>query len=193
MKLQFILSLSLFLLVGIPNQTEAQVKNGGEQKEIYDPLKKPHLWRKLVDTPDNQSLWAEYMGKDWKDMTEEDKRYISRWRKAIVENNAPKVDYESFVSTKFNSMEELLTWERMMMEESHRVTELKTNIAANFLLIEDTFVDLFEELDRGYRRYDQVHKDGKYNQIKWVEDHENRINYIKEQVVEAYKRKYKMK
>jgi len=193
MKLQFILSLSLLLFMGILNETEAQGKNGGEQKEIYDPLKKPHLWRQLVDTPDNQSLWAEYMGKGWKDMTEEDKRYINRWRKAIEENNVPKVDYDSFVSTKFHSMEELLTWERMIMKESDRVAELKTNIAANFLLIEDTFVVLFEELDRGYRRYDEVHTDGKYNQIKWVEDHENRINYIKEQVVETYKKKYKMK
>ncbi len=87
-------------------------------------------------------------------------------------------------------MNELLTWEKLMKEESSRITELKSNVSANFLLIEDTFVDIFEELDREYKRYEDVHTDGKYRQVKWVEDHENKINYIKEQVVLTYKKKY---
>ncbi len=89
MKLPIILTFALLLLFG--SSAVAQ------EKEIHDPLKKPHLWRQLVDTPENDELWAEYMGKDWKGMTEEDKRYIGKWKAAIALENEPKINYDEFI------------------------------------------------------------------------------------------------
>lgn len=189
MKLPIIFSFVLVFMIGLFGASDVMA----QEKEIHDPLKKPHIWRKLVDTPDDRGLWAEYMGKGWKEMTDEDKRYINKWIKAIVMEAESKINYDDYVATKFNSMDELLTWERMIMEESNRISELKSNVSANFLLIEDMFKEIFEELDRDYKTYDEVHADGNYRQLKWVENHENKITYIKEQIIVSYKKKYGVK
>lgn len=188
MKPSFMLTLVLVLVIKLFGASEALA----QKKEIYDPLKKPHLWKQLTDTPENNALWSEYMNKKWKDMTEEDKRYINKWKKAIALSSKQNINYDDYV-TRFKSMAELLGWEKTILDESAEIATLKSNVAANFLLIEDNFQTIFEELGYDYVKYDDVHKNGKYLKIKWVEDHENKINYIKEQVFAMYKKKYGVK
>ncbi|WP_169664735.1 hypothetical protein [Flammeovirga yaeyamensis] len=62
-----------------------------------DPLKKPKVWEMLKESPQDEALWAAYMGKSWVCMTIHEKEQIDKWKSDIeasrpkIKNNNPEV------------------------------------------------------------------------------------------------------
>lgn len=51
---------------------------------IYDPLKRPDVWKELIKTPLDSGKWVEYCGKNWKDMTLREMEKINHWKQQLM-------------------------------------------------------------------------------------------------------------
>ncbi|NLR93097.1 hypothetical protein [Flammeovirga agarivorans] len=57
-----------------------------------DPMKKPKVWKMLQESPNDNALWAAYLGKSWICMTIHEKENIEKWRgtlKTGTSNSTP--------------------------------------------------------------------------------------------------------
>jgi hypothetical protein len=52
--------------------------------DLADPLNKPAVWAKLVDGPQNEQLWAEYLGQPWESLDEKAIRQVRKWQSHIA-------------------------------------------------------------------------------------------------------------
>jgi hypothetical protein len=82
--------------------------------------------------------------------------------------------------------------EAIIMEEPQEIEELKVNITTNFIILEDKFKEVFESLGMTYRYYHEVHPEGDYSELKWIEEQELRIKLVKKQQVELFRNSYKI-
>ncbi|MCS6967000.1 MAG: hypothetical protein RMJ44_09225 [Cytophagales bacterium] len=185
-----------------------------------DPYKKPELWKKLKANPNDSSLWVKYVGKPWSAMTAKERENIARIRqelyiqsiaeqesiigeleKAAQEANASGealfVGYaspRSLAKPKVVSeadMKQLAQLEALIMQERNDLAELKRNIFENFVLIEDALKEEFANYGVEYRYYSEVHPDGKYNEVRWIEEQEQRLRQLKLKKIEELRKKIK--
>jgi hypothetical protein len=77
----------------------------------------------------------------------------------------------------------------MIMEERNDIAELKRNIFENFVLIEDVLKDEFASFGVEYQYYSDIHPDGKYNEIRWIEEQELRLKQLKLKKIAELKKK----
>ncbi|WP_027003548.1 hypothetical protein [Hugenholtzia roseola] len=82
--------------------------------------------------------------------------------------------------------------EAVVMPEREGMAELKQNIAENFVIIEDLYKEIYEEQGLTYTYYRDKHPDGKYNQVKWIEDIEADLQSIKERQLKKLRDKYRI-
>ncbi|WP_338764417.1 hypothetical protein WAF17_21750 [Bernardetia sp. ABR2-2B] len=82
--------------------------------------------------------------------------------------------------------------EAIIMPEWEGMADLKQNIAENFVILEDMYKDIFSEQGIEFQNYDAVHPDGKYNQIKWIEELDGKLRKAKEKQLSELKKKYNM-
>jgi hypothetical protein len=82
--------------------------------------------------------------------------------------------------------------EAVVMPEREGMAELKQNIAENFVIIEDLYKEIYEEQGLTYTYYKDKHPDGKYNQVKWIEDIEADLRSIKERQLKKLREKYRI-
>ncbi len=194
-----ILLISFFLV-------SARLKN-----EPADPLDKPTVWQKLTVAPSDSSLWALYIGKPWVCMTYSEKERVSGWieqlRKEVASHqkdasvkpeNADdfwgtnseanqQVAQAAAAREKKEVMDYLFQLEQVMVEEPSFLTELKTNIGQNFVIIEDTYREEFMALGLNYKDYQSTHKDGKYSKEKWVAERSRELQELKRKEFEKIK------
>lgn len=84
--------LAIILLCICPIWTaKAQELNAGNVSQaarttdwINDPRKIPDVWKQLMKNPLDSSLWVEYYGKSWKEMTMRDIETISHWKQQLM-------------------------------------------------------------------------------------------------------------
>ena len=163
-----------------------------QQKEFKDPMKKPHIWSKLKANPADDELWAEYMGKPVDELNDSDQNKFREWKTSLMASSTPKTSVQ-VEAPPIENAQQLKGWEDMIMEDSREITTLKSNINANFMLIEELFAGLFSELEMEYRPYNEVYPKKNYPPTKWVEEHENKIKDAKEKKLAEYKKRYNIK
>jgi len=78
----------------------------------------------------------------------------------------------------------LTKMEEALVAEPTILVELKDNIDANFLIIEDILWEEYEDLGAEYRFYEDVHPDGEYNKERWVDDRSKELRFMKMKLVE---------
>jgi hypothetical protein len=88
-----------------------------------------------------------------------------------------------------SDMKQLAQLEKMIMEERNDIAELKRNIFENFVLIEDVLKDEFASFGVEYQYYSDIHPDGKYNEIRWIEEQELRLKQLKLKKIAELKKK----
>ena len=88
-------------------------------------------------------------------------------------------------------MRQLAQLEAMIMQERNDIAELKQNIFENFVLIEDALKDEFASFGVEYQYYSEIHPNGKYNEIKWIEEQELRLKQLKLKRIADLKKKIK--
>jgi len=157
------------------------------QKE--DPRNKPYLWLEIKMNPADRTLWAEYYDRPtWDELSLDELKEASNLREDLLRRLTMNKDttYEH----PFNSWEHLVGWEEMIMEDSHEIEDLKSNVAANFLIIEELFTSVFQELDLEYVPYKKVYPKANYSKIKWVEEHEEKVKMAKDQKIAQFRKQY---
>jgi hypothetical protein len=83
--------------------------------------------------------------------------------------------------------------ESIILGESKKLLELKKNIRANFSVIEDVYRNIFKEFNLEYVAYKVKHPDGKYPEIKWVDDQEKKLQKLKQDQIQELRKKYTVK
>ncbi|WP_338791638.1 hypothetical protein V9L05_20400 [Bernardetia sp. Wsw4-3y2] len=82
--------------------------------------------------------------------------------------------------------------EAIIMPEWEGMSDLKQNIAENFVILEDMYKDIFTEQGIDFQNYTVAHPDGKYSQIKWIEELDGKLRKAKENQLKELKKKYNM-
>jgi hypothetical protein len=82
--------------------------------------------------------------------------------------------------------------EAIIMPEWEGMADLKQNIAENFVILEDMYKDIFTEQGIDFQNYTATHPDGKYSQIKWIEELDGKLRKAKETQLKELKKKYNM-
>jgi hypothetical protein len=163
-----------------------------------DPYKKPALWKKLRSNPNDSSLWVKYVGKRW---SIADKESIVGELEKEAEAPANPMDKDPFYNVPMPKlapaapryteadMKQLGQLEEMIMEERPDIATLKQNVFENFVILEDVLNEAFAELGAKYRYYAEVHADGKYSELRWIEEQEVRLKQAKQAKVAQMRKK----
>lgn len=206
MKLILRISLAFLLFFLAISQSSAQKS---------DPYRKPEIWAKLLKDPNNRLLWTKYMKKRWSLMTKKDKADIEAMKQILyIESIA---DEESIIGVQKKSKsdevfkaialpktkpdlqpnqvttaeaKQLAHVEAIILEKPNEIEELKINITSNFVILEDKFKEVFADLGETYRYYHEVHPEGDYSELKWIEEQETKIKLIKEKQAADFRKQY---
>lgn len=82
--------------------------------------------------------------------------------------------------------------EAIIMPEWEGMADLKQNVAENFVILEDMYKDIFTEQGIEFQNYTVAHPDGKYSQVKWIEELDGKLRKAKENQLKELKKKYNM-
>ena len=78
----------------------------------------------------------------------------------------------------------------LVMMESNELKEMKKNISANFLIIQDIYADTFKNLGLRYVYYEKIYPNGGYPEEKWVAEMDRKIEDVKRKQVREITEKY---
>jgi hypothetical protein len=185
-----------------------------------DPYGNPTVWEKLKKDPNNRQLWSKYMKKKWSEMSAKDKRDVEAMKQQLYieaiaeeesiiglqEKKAPKASEVAFKGVAApktkpdrkkgeisgNEVKQLAHVEAIIMEQPVEIEDLKSSVATNFVILEDKFRETFEALGETYRYYHEVHPDGDYSELKWIEEKETHIRLLKQKRVDALRKNYRI-
>lgn len=104
------------------------------------------------------------------------------------QGNAPKKDASGKVHRV--SKVELAGMEAMILQEQTELAELKTNVHANFAMIEEYYKEIFEEFGMKYVYYAEQYPQKKYSEMRWVEDQEKKLKEMKMKQIQELRKKY---
>ncbi|MEN7550151.1 hypothetical protein AAG747_19685 [Rapidithrix thailandica] len=142
-----------------------------------DPLLKPNIWQQLSDDPYNDDLWMKYFDKDLFNLNSKEYELYTSCRNGLLQKNLAKQRKREEALQKFR---EEYVQQRYGEKQKLDYRELVQNIAKNFPMIEEYFDAQFNVYEIDYLFYDEKHPDGKYNKTKWVEEHETKLQKLKE-------------
>ncbi len=180
-----------------------------------DPYRRPEIWAKLLKDPNNKLLWTKYMKKRWSLMSKKDKADVEAMKQILyIEAIA---DEESIIGVQQKSKsdelfakipvpktqpdlkpnqlttdeaKQLVHVEAIILEKPAEIEELKINITTNFVILEDKLKEVFADLGETYRYYQEVHPEGDYSELKWIEEQETKIKLLKEKQAADFKKQY---
>lgn len=171
-----------------------------------DPKKKPAVWAKLKDNPTSSEIWYEYMGKKWTEMSLPEQEQMSILRQELLLRKLTEADSgegsEAVASTnttatpkKLDSTKasEMANIEALFLAEESEITELKSNLSENFVILEDRYRELFAEYGQTYKSYDEAHPDGKRSLSDWIDEQEKKVKELKRKQLEEFKKKNGLK
>lgn len=203
MKILLQLCLIIFFWVGISSLSYAQKS---------DPYRKPDVWEKLKKDPNNRVLWSKYLSKRYSKFTKKDKAEIEAMKQmlyieavaeeesiiGVQERNiseevfkgvaAPKVVIDKPNLITSAEVKQLGHAEAIILEQPSEIEELKVNITTNFIILEDKFKEVFESLGQKYRYFHEVHPEGDYSELKWIEEQEMLIKLLKKQAADSLRK-----
>lgn len=196
---KFMFSFGFLLLLFLAGAVDAQNESASSVKK--DPMNKPDVWKKLQQNPNDQTLWESYLGKRIKDFTDEDNNKIATWQEQLMVLQAEHADV--IVTSKANTTandEEILRdmqtgdWknlEEVVMSTGSEIQEMRKNVDENFALLEDLYLESFEEQDLKYVSYKEAHPDGKYSKTAWIEAQEETLRQSKMKELQALRKQVK--
>ena len=174
-----------------------------QDAELNDPLKKPEIWAKLKTSPADAKLWEAYTGKKWEDMNKSEQERVAIWRqdlmlRGIMEHEIVITSDEKMVTEDERAIDdikssELKNAEMLIMQEQEEITELKSNISENFVILEDLYKDLFAEFGMEYKTYAETHPDGKFPLTQWIHEHDEKVKAVKKSKVDELRNQIKAK
>ncbi len=180
-----------------------------EESPLNDPLNKPNIWSSLAQSPLDSVLWTMYLGKPWVSMTYQEKENIDSWKQFLREqlggvaveepssvddaelwDDVPAVqvvESKRQAEEKMAQAQYLSQLESMMLSEPRFLSDLKSNVKANFIVIEDTYKEEFDQLGVDYEYYYNKYPNGNYSQDLWVKEKSEELRRLKMKEFEKIK------
>jgi hypothetical protein len=177
-----------------------------------DPLGKPKVWEQLKKSPIDSVLWAQYVGKAWVCMNNQETQKIEKWRKDLLhilelehdsgENvvwNDPKEHLNGKLEYVDHAIEEekgrldieMKVYEKdletSVLNETTQMQRLKQNVLINFVIIEDLYEEEFTKLGVKYVWYEDKYPKRNYNKSQWIHEKEGELKQLKK--IEFLKKK----
>lgn len=164
------------------------------QSTVDDPLKKPEIWRKIINAPQDMQLWAAYVGKDLNSLSENEEEQIVKWCSSIKSNfDLHKLPEDTWMEVAedhhYNKQQKVqmdLEYkifhkqvEEHILNDSPILENLQANIETNFIIIEDILQLEFEEFGTQYVDYASTHKSGDYPKEKWLQEKNEELKELK--------------
>lgn len=189
---KFLLSFTFLLMLFLVGAVDAQ------NTEEKDPMNKPDVWQKLKHNPNDQTLWESYLGKKIQDFTNEDNDKVATWQEQLMVLQSEHADV--IITSKADTDaadEEILRdmqaadWknlEEVVMGTGSAIQEMRQNVDANFALLEDLYLESFEEQGLKYVSYKEAHPDGKYSKTAWIEAQEEKLRQAKMKELQALRK-----
>lgn len=116
-----------------------------------------------------------------------DEAAFNELHEAIQQTKTQISDENSITVSEFEGIKAFVRIEREDMQE------LKSNVVQNFVIIEDTYTDIYAQYGKEYVPYATKHPEGNYPKIKWVEEHDAALRAIKDEQVRMLREKYTIK
>jgi len=116
-----------------------------------------------------------------------DEAAFKELHEAIQQTKTQISDENAITVSEFEGLKAFIRIEREDMQA------LKSNVVENFVIIEDTYMDIYEQYGKEYVPYATKHPEGDYPKIKWVEEHDAELRAIKDEQVKRLKEKYTIK
>ncbi len=85
---------------------------------------------------------------------------------------------------------ELAGMEAIILQEQGELADLKTNVHANFAMIEEYYKEIFIEFGLTYTYFKEKYPQGKYSEMRWVEDKEKELKAMKAKQIQDLRKKY---
>jgi len=191
--------ITLILFLSVQGVVAQDTENANS---VSDPLGKPNIWESLSQNPLDSVLWTMYMGKPWVSMTFREKEQIGKWKNFLKENTDAIEEQELIASvdnaelwsdipelsvreSKRQAEEQMAQnqyisqLESIMLEEPDMLSSLKSNIKANFVVIEATYQEEFSQLGVSYTSYSNKYPKGGYSQDLWVQEKSQELKQLK--------------
>lgn len=153
---------------------------------VEDPLKKPKIWEALKNSPDNNKLWCQYVGKKWAELSLAEKEDINIMKQNLLlsmldaesalvieadaepgEGDEEILDFTSVSANEVDNAEKMINYEAYA-----EIADLRDNVEENFVILEDLYKELFTEYSSKYIYYKEKYPDGDYSKVKWIEEQE---------------------
>lgn len=189
---KFFISFTFLLFLFFAGAVEAQ------NTENKDPMNKPDVWGKLQRNPNDQQLWENYIGKKIQDFTDEDNDKIASWQEQLMMLQSEHADIVIISQADTDAGDEEILrdmqaadWENleaMVMGTGSDMEEMRQNVDANFALLEDLYLESFEEQGLKYVSYNEAHPDGKFSKTAWIEAQEAKLRQAKMKELQALRR-----
>ncbi|WP_375559947.1 hypothetical protein ACE193_19840 [Bernardetia sp. OM2101] len=167
-------------------------------QDTKDPMNKPDVWEKLKHNPNDQTLWESYLGKKIQDFTDEDNDKVATWQEQLMVLQSEHADV--IITSKADTDaddEDILRdmqvgdWQNLedvVMSTGSEIQEMRQNVDANFALLEDLYLESFEEQGLKYVSYKEAHPDGKYSKTAWIEAQEEKLMQAKMKELQALRK-----
>ncbi|MDW7695188.1 hypothetical protein R9C00_28635 [Flammeovirgaceae bacterium SG7u.111] len=165
-RIAFIVIIVLF--VGTNIHTFAQ--------KLEDPLKKPELWAKLKKQPTNDQYWRAYFEKDLFSLSQEEYKNYNSWKAQLEADYRVLLEKREIAQQKKREEYYAKRWATPPTEDDYE--ELSHNVYKNFSIIEQYFEEQYKRHGEKYEAYDTKYPEGKFNKIKWVEEHEQALEML---------------
>jgi len=182
--------------------------------QLNDPLNRgAERWDKLVKNVNSKLEWESYFQKKYANMSADEKSKIEEWKQLILTQNTgaggnsgnstaltdddndwtaadaqlkqATLDYnKSKALEKDKYFDEML---KGLLVEPAELSDLKSNINENFVIIDMLYAEEFEKYGEKYKSYREAYPTGKYDKMKWIEEQDKRLVAIKKQYVSRLK------
>ncbi len=137
-----------------------------------DPLKKPHIWRKLASEPTNVALWQAYFGKDIFEFSDVEHEQWSAWRKELLKAR------EGGDAADRQRASDVYKYGQL---QDPYYQNLISNLHGNFVMIEDYFSEQFKFYNQTYTFYSDKYPKGNFNRETWISEQEQRLTVLQKQ------------
>ncbi len=182
-------------LVSNPTDTTLWTKYCGKprSKMSIKQLEEVNMWKQelmLRQLADEEAVIGLNLPTDQSDMFIDDVAFEEIMKQINDAKSGKKGKKDANGKAQRVTHAELAGMEAIILQEQSELADLKTNIHANFAMIEEYYKEIFAEFKLKYVYYIEQYPNRKYSEVKWVEDQEKKLKAEKVRQIQELRKKF---
>jgi len=158
--------------------------------QAQDPLNDPETWSKLLETPQDLSLWINYLDVSLGEVSDKDLFNVLKWSIMLVPGDETPTIGNPLVWHAASTMQEGLKGKmerhlflKELEEEAQKdlpdLSGLTEDVEGNFLLMEDRLNQAFLQIGVKYVSWEETYPDNDYSKLGWIDDKKKELRKLK--------------